>query len=196
MKTALAAGFADPVDGAQGVFRALLAAMAAPGTIAHLPAELAPPAPMTPGCAALCLMLADLDTPLWLDRAMAQPAVRRFLQFHCGAPEVERPAEARFALVADPTALPPLDHFDLGSDEQPELSATLIVQVAGLRTGAGRRLCGPGIDREVGLEVDGLSDGFWQQRRRHQALFPLGVDMILVAGTRIAALPRSTRLCG
>ncbi len=37
---------------------------------------------------------------------------------------------------------------------------------------------------------------FLAQWARNRAGFPLGVDLILVAGDRIACLPRSTRILG
>ena len=40
----------------------------------------------------------------------------------------------------------------------------------------------------------GLPDGFWNQVRMNQAKFQFGVDLIFVAGDRLAALPRSTRV--
>ena len=63
----IAPGFADPVFDSQATFRAALDALARPGRVAALPPVLTPPAPLNPATAALCLTLADLDTPLWLD---------------------------------------------------------------------------------------------------------------------------------
>jgi alpha-D-ribose 1-methylphosphonate 5-triphosphate synthase subunit PhnH len=44
--------------------------------------------------------------------------------------------------------------------------------------------------------VEGLAPAFWQALRRNHAMFPRGVDLILVAGTEILALPRTTFLEG
>ena len=84
---ALAAGFADPVIESQGVFRAVMDALARPGTPMPLSAALAPPAPLTPGLAAVALTLADHEAPLWLDPPLAEaPAV--------AAPPAAQPAPA------------------------------------------------------------------------------------------------------
>jgi alpha-D-ribose 1-methylphosphonate 5-triphosphate synthase subunit PhnH len=189
-------GFADPVFDAQRVFRRLLDAMAHPGKIVALEAALDPPAPLSCGSAALCLTLVDAETPLWLDVALAIEPVLRYLHFHCGMPIARSPADARFALIADARAMPALERFDAGDDERPERSATLIINVRALRSGEGRLLTGPGIAGDVRLAADGLAEGFWSQWRANNALFPRGIDAVLVAAGRIAALPRTTAVDG
>ncbi len=189
----VASSFADPVGAAQGHFRRLLEAMAEPGEVLTLDAEIArPPAPMAPATFALALSLVDFETPLWLDDALRCPAVLETLRFHCGAPIVELPAGAAFALAADPASLPPLDAFALGSPEYPDRSTTLLIQVRALGRGQGIRLTGPGIETSRQLAVDGLAPGFWSQVQANHARFPQGVDIVLVEGIRIVALPRST----
>jgi len=37
---------------------------------------------------------------------------------------------------------------------------------------------------------------FWKQVKVNNALFPLGVDLIFVAGSSLAGLPRSTQISG
>ena len=92
--------------------------------------------------------------------------------------------------------MPPLSAFELGSDEFPKRSTTLLVQVEGLTAGRGRRLTGPGIRIETRLEARGLPDAFWQDLRHNHALFPRGVDVLLTAGRQLAALPRTTAVEG
>jgi alpha-D-ribose 1-methylphosphonate 5-triphosphate synthase subunit PhnH len=188
------AGFADPVRDAQAVFRAVLAAMARPGRIVDVPGPVAVPSPLDPAAAAVCLALVDLDTPLWLEATCARTEVVEYLRFHCGARPVAAPGQARFAVVADASSLATLAPFDPGTDESPERSATVIVQIATLATGRGRRLTGPGIDGETRLDVRGLPAPFWTAVRENHARFPRGVDLILSAGTTLAALPRTTRV--
>ena len=186
------AGFADPVPDAQRAFRAVLDAMAHPGRVVTL-APLEAPAPLGAASAAVCLALLDLDTPVWLDPAAATAEVVAYLRFHCGAPVVGAPAAARFAVIIDAPAMPPLDAFEPGTDERPDLSATLVIQVADLVGGRGRRLTGPGIEREARLEVSG-APALWPGLRASAARFPRGVDVILCADRRLAALPRTTRV--
>jgi alpha-D-ribose 1-methylphosphonate 5-triphosphate synthase subunit PhnH len=191
---ALQAGFADPVLDSQRVFRGVLEAMAHPGRVVRLP-PLAAPAPLGAAAAAVCLTLLDFDTPLWLDRAAASPRVAEYLRFHCGVPLVHSIGTARFALIADARALPPLEVFEAGTDERPDLSATLLVQVDDLQGGRGWRLTGPGIDGEARLDVRG-APALQDLARANATRFPRGVDVIVCAGDRLAALPRTTRVEG
>lgn len=89
---------------------------------------------------------------------------------------------------------PPLASLDAGTEEEPQRAATLILQVAGLSAGAGWRLTGPGIAAEHRLAVAGLPAGFAAAWAANGARFPRGVDLILCAGARLAALPRTTRI--
>jgi alpha-D-ribose 1-methylphosphonate 5-triphosphate synthase subunit PhnH len=187
--TRLTPGFADPVLDAQASFRAILEAMSRPGRIQRIEARITPPAPLCSAAGAALLCLADADTPLWLD---AGDAVAEWLRFHCGAPITTDIGTARF-VVACGTA-PSLDALDIGTDEDPQLGATLILQVTGLVAGDGWRLTGPGIQHEHRLHVLGAPAGFVAAWARNQALFPRGIDVLLCAGDSIAALPRSVTI--
>ena len=191
---AIGGGFADPVRDSQATFRAVLDAMARPGRIVTppLPVGTLPAAGLGPATAAVALTLCDFETPVWLDPALS--AAAPWLRFHCGAPVIEDPGKAAFAFAQGPEALPALDRFDLGSEEYPDRSTTLILEVAGLEAEGGLRLTGPGIEDESRLAVAGLAAGWWQARAALGILFPLGLDLILVAGDRLAALPRTTRV--
>jgi alpha-D-ribose 1-methylphosphonate 5-triphosphate synthase subunit PhnH len=190
--TQLDPGFEDPVRDAQECFRAVLDAMAHPGRIVQVPTALPGRLPLGPAATSIALSLCDIDTPVWLDAASAEAA--GYLAFHCGAPLAETPAEASFALIADADALPPLDGFALGSDEFPERSATLVIEVAGLINDRGVTLHGPGILDETRLDVTGLPARFWSERTALAELFPRGLDVLFVCGNALAALPRSTRV--
>ena len=192
----LGLGFADPVLDSQRAFRSVLDALAHPGRIATLSGPETPPAPLGPASVAVCLTLLDFETPLWLDALAGSAQARDYLRFHCGMPLVDAPGDSRFALIADPASMPALDAFDAGTDERPDRSATLIVQVGALHAGRGRRLIGPGIDGDAWLEVEGLPDALWRAVRANAARFPRGVDLLLCADHRLAALPRTTRVEG
>jgi alpha-D-ribose 1-methylphosphonate 5-triphosphate synthase subunit PhnH len=179
-------GFADPVGDAQITFRAVLDAMSRPGTLMRAGAGLTPPAPLDPAAGAVLLTLVDYDTALWLDPAAE--AARGWIAFHCGAEFADAPAGAAFALGL---TLPDLARLSPGTHEQPETGTTLILQVDSLYEGTCYRLRGPGLRGTNTLSVRGLPDDFaaiWQHNR---AGFPLGVDLVLCAGTTLAALPRS-----
>lgn len=181
-------GFVDPVLDAQSVFRRVLAAMAQPGTIGDIDVALEPPAPLNAGTTAICLALADFDTPVWLDPAAAPAA--DFLRFHCGCPITENQADARFAVIAGD--LPALQPFAQGSDEYPDTSTTLLFQAGGLAADGDWRLSGPGIRDEARVGIDGLPTDFAIAWRRNNGLFPRGVDLVITAGGRLCCLPRTT----
>jgi alpha-D-ribose 1-methylphosphonate 5-triphosphate synthase subunit PhnH len=188
------AGLADPVLDSQRIFRSVLEAMAHPGRVVALEGPPEVPRGLHPAAVAVCLALVDFETPLWLDPPARRPEVLDGLRFRCGCPIVEEPGRARFGLIVHPQRMPPLDTFDGGTDEYPDRSATLIVQVAALATGAGKRLRGPGIPKEERLAADGLPERFWTELRDNHARFPRGVDVVLAAPVALAALPRSTRV--
>jgi alpha-D-ribose 1-methylphosphonate 5-triphosphate synthase subunit PhnH len=206
----ISGGFANPVFDAQAIFRAVMDAMARPGTVQTAtiqtapiqtapiqPAKAAtrPPQPLSPGAAAVALTLCDNDTPLWLDARLKQaPAVASWLGFHAGAPLAEVPADAHFALVADPAELMALENFAQGSQEYPDRSTTLILQVDTLSGGQALILEGPGIDGTTRFAPSPLPRHFVEQWKQNRARFPRGVDLVLVAPEGIACLPRSTRI--
>ena len=195
-----APGFGQPVFDSQATFRSILDAMAHPGSVFTLPVRPAPVGSLGPAAVAAALTLVDNDTPVWLDPVARTEAVGDFLRFHCGCPFVERPDQATFGFVADPTGCLPLWSFALGTPEYPDRSSTVIFQVETLQsveTGSprtGARLTGPGIETEARLAVAPLSDGFWDQAKANHSFFPLGIDILFVCDDRIAALPRSTTI--
>ncbi|MFC0408333.1 phosphonate C-P lyase system protein PhnH [Roseomonas elaeocarpi] len=189
----LTQGFTDPVRDAQAVFRAVMEATARPGTIQALRGVAEAPAPLTPELAAVALALADHEAPVWLDPTLAEaPAVAAFLRFHTGAPITADPAAASFALLAAPASCPPHTLFAQGTPDYPDRSATLVLAVDRLEAGSGWRLEGPGIDGQARLVAAPLPGDMLGRLARNRALFPRGLDHLLVATGRVAAIPRST----
>ena len=191
----LAPAFADPVLSAQSTFRSIMDAMAKPGTVVGLGEPLEAPAPLSRGSAAVALTLCDQDTPVWLDPMLAAGSeVAYWLRFHTGAPVVSEPSQASFAILADPAKAPPFDAFALGTAEYPDRSATLIFQVDRFARGAALTLTGPGIKGRNTLRAEPLPADFRQRLAANRALFPCGVDLLLVTDAAVAALPRSAIL--
>lgn len=188
-------GFSDPVGASQTVFRAVMDAMAKPGSVHQLPAVTAPPAPLSATAAAVIATMADADTPVWLDATLMKTSqVRDWIVFHTGAPIAEHQSDAAFALVAAPQNLSALNGFSLGIQEYPDRSTTLIVQVSSLANGAALTLEGPGIKSQTSLAPDPMPPHFEAQWQANRAAFPRGIDLILAAPGCVAAMPRSTRL--
>ena len=191
----LPAGFTDKVLSAQSTFRLVMDAMAHPGSVYQIAAAVEAPRPLMPASAALALTLCDHDTPIWLDRPMSEaPDVANWLKFHSGAPIVTDPSAASFALIADAGALPKLDSFSFGSAEYPDRSTTLILQVESLTQGPRYELRGPGINGTVVLRAAIEPKDLFGRLAVNAASFPRGIDVVLIAGGEIVAIPRTTRL--
>ncbi len=193
MRSMLAPAFSDPVLQSQSVFRIIMQAMARPGIVQPLHCAIVPPQPLPAGLAAIALALADYETPLWLDPPLAaSDAVRSWLRFHTGATIVDDPAEASFALVSDALEVPDFSAFSIGLPDYPDRSATLIVQVENFAQGAALTLSGPGIKGEQILRATPLPVDFADQAAANRALFPQGIDCLLVSDEGVAGLPRTT----
>lgn len=192
---ALEGGFADPVADSQAVFRTVMDAMARPAVAVSIRPRTTPPAPLPHLLGDLACALADADTPIWLDDRLAgSDAVKAWLAFHTGARLVSSPAEAAFALVAEPSGMPSLDTFAAGSQDYPDRSATLLINVASLEGGKPLIFRGPGIEGRAAIAPVGLPADFANLWRENARLFPRGVDIVLVTDTDLACLPRSSRL--
>jgi alpha-D-ribose 1-methylphosphonate 5-triphosphate synthase subunit PhnH len=188
-------GFADPVFNAQSVFRAVMDAMARPGSVQPLPALARPPAPLSATAGAIALALCDNDTPLWLDPALhASAAIGSWLGFNTGAPLANTPADAHFAFVANPAEMMALDGFSQGIQDYPDRSTTLILQVSDLTSGVPLLLEGPGIETSATIAPAQMPRHFVEQWKQNTKRFPRGVDIILATAEGIACLPRTTRI--
>jgi alpha-D-ribose 1-methylphosphonate 5-triphosphate synthase subunit PhnH len=191
----LPAGFADKVLSAQSTFRSVMDAMARPGSVARIVATVGTPAAMMRGTAAIALTLFDHDTPVWLDPAMSDTTeVTKWLKFHSGAPVISDPSTCHFALIGDPRRLPALDRFAFGSNEYPDRSTTLILQVESLTQGPALELRGPGIDGSALLRAIIQPADLFERLAINATLFPRGIDVVLVHDDCIVAIPRTTRL--
>jgi alpha-D-ribose 1-methylphosphonate 5-triphosphate synthase subunit PhnH len=191
----LSAGFADPVRSAQATFRAVLDAVARPGSVQSLLADLTPPSPMCAGAAAIALTLCDHDTPVWLDVGLrTDGAVSEWLRFHCGCELIEDPGRAAFAFAISAATLPAFEAFNLGTADYPDRSTTLVLQVQTLASGPGLVLRGPGVRDQASLDAAPLPADMVARLGRNRGLFPRGIDMLLASGDAVAALPRSVRV--
>ncbi len=191
----LPAGFADKVLSAQSTFRSVMDAMARPGSVQRIAAAAGTPAAMMRGTAAIALTLFDHDTPLWLDPLMSETSeVTKWLKFHTGAPVIADSSICSFALIGDARSLPGLDRFAFGSSEYPDRSTTLILQVESLTQGSVRELRGPGIDGVAMLQATIQPTDLFERLAVNAALFPRGIDVMLVHDDAIVAIPRTTRL--
>jgi alpha-D-ribose 1-methylphosphonate 5-triphosphate synthase subunit PhnH len=190
----VSAGFADPVAASQAVFRTSLEALSRPGQLVDIASSAKAPVGVHAASCALLLALLDQDTRLWISPGLAGGDAPGYFRFHTGCTLIPDPVSADFALVAGPAELPSLGVFAKGTEAYPDRSSTLVVQVDSLEAGHGWTLSGPGIRSTRCLAVDGLGEGFVTQWAQNRGGFPCGVDVFLACGTRVAGLPRTTRL--
>jgi len=192
--------FDTPVHDSQRVYRQLLAAMAEPGTFAEVEGVPLPPPEAAIGvaCWATLLSLCDLDTRVWVAPELDAAGINEALTFHTGARHTQCPDEADFALVTPATlagqgmAEPPA--FQEGSDSYPDRSTTLVVVLDRLASAGSWTLSGPGIPGHRQLNVGPGGEALMTRLAANRTRFPRGLDAILTCGTRLAAVPRSTRI--
>src|SRR5207244_1560457 len=189
------AGLPDSAVSAPPTARAVLHATARPGTVGHVAPSVAPPTGMMRGTAAIALTLFAHDTPILLDAGISETSdVAKWLKFHTSAPVIADSSICSFALIGDARNLPALDRFSFGSSEYPDRSTTLILQVESLTQGAAYELRGPGIDGAAILQAKISPANLFERLAINAALFPRGIDVVLVHDDAIVAIPRTTRL--
>jgi alpha-D-ribose 1-methylphosphonate 5-triphosphate synthase subunit PhnH len=163
-------------------FTALMWALSYPGRPQPLPDGGAPAMPL------IAEALVDLETS-WFTN---DPDLRAALARTGGMARPVTEALYQFYPALDGAALDALAAAPAGSDLYPDESATLVIGCA-LGAGPALRLRGPGIPDVATLRVGGLPAAFWPLRAQ-VCRFPLGWDVLLVAGRQVVGLPRTTRI--
>ncbi len=186
-------GLTSEVFDSQEVFRALLIAMANPGTIIRPDIELNTPGAIHKAAGAILLTLLDFETPFWFDLDKDAEDIK-WIRFHTGAPYTFSPKNALFALITDQETQNKPAKFNPGTIEDPHESTTLIIQTRGIDTKGGMRLTGPGIERESFVRLNGINQELLHQRSEVVHEYPFGIDMIFVWEDTFLAIPRTSHL--
>jgi alpha-D-ribose 1-methylphosphonate 5-triphosphate synthase subunit PhnH len=190
----LAAGFADPVRQSQACFRTVMDALARPGLVRTVDLALDPPAGLHVAAAGVLLTLCDFETTLHVsDRLDNRDAIEEFLRFQTDTGLTQNPAAAHFALADLTRQTLSLDGFAMGDPAYPDRSTTIVAQVAGFAVGERWIARGPGIRNAVAFQAL-LGKDFAAAWSRNNQRYPLGVDLILVSGRELLALPRGVRI--
>jgi alpha-D-ribose 1-methylphosphonate 5-triphosphate synthase subunit PhnH len=182
-----------PVD-VQLIFRAVLEALARPGTPRQLPAG---PLAVLPPALLPVLALTDLATPtsVLADDDQWAAVVRTMTS----APITDQ-ADARLAAVLRPLASGELAAFRPGSAAAPEEAALVCLAVPGIDTqpvgpGPVWRLQGPGVPGRRLLRVAGLPADFAACRERLVSGYPAGIDLVFSTPRGlVVGVPRTTRV--
>jgi alpha-D-ribose 1-methylphosphonate 5-triphosphate synthase subunit PhnH len=168
----------------QLVFRAVLDALARPGTAHRLPDVPHAPAALLP-----VLALADLGTPVCV---LGDGDWEHSVRVTTSAPPSALTG-ARLVAALRPVSIAELAEIRVGTAAAPEDGALVCLAVEDLGTGQLFRVQGPGV-RGVGeLRLAGLPAGFAECRRQLVSGYPAGIDLLLVTGDgRVAGVPRTT----
>jgi alpha-D-ribose 1-methylphosphonate 5-triphosphate synthase subunit PhnH len=193
-----------PPDTAQADFRALLAALARPGTLETITAT-----PGAPPVLAVAAGLADVEVPLCVLTADGQDGRQddedqqdqaRALHMATSAPVADL-GDARLVAALRPPSEEEVAALRRGDALHPEHGARLVLAVDELSTlgdagtGTVLTLTGPGVPGYRRIRVAGQPPEVFRALAAANTAFPAGVDTFLVAtdGT-VAGLPRSTRV--
>lgn len=171
--------------GRQRLFRRLLEATARPGTITDLAGEL----DGTPAWVGVLSVFVDRAVTLADPDGLLTPRERAFLRARTAAPE-----RASWLLLDARRPVPSGFTPELGTLEEPEQGATLVLRVEELGRGQELVLEGPGIDGRRVVALAGLGPGWLAARAGWCAWFPRGVDLVLADRERALVLPRTTRI--
>ncbi|MDS7595848.1 phosphonate C-P lyase system protein PhnH [Agrobacterium tumefaciens] len=191
---ALTGGFTDAVLDSQKIFKKLMDGMARPGTLQAIDGPIHPPAPLAAATGGIILALCDHDTLVWLSGAVRKSLVPSWIGFHTGAPTTEEKQDACFAIVEMGSGVPALGLFAQGTQDYPDRSTTIVIELPDLENGPELTLSGPGIrDRNV-IRPSGLPEMFATLWAENNAIFPRGVDVILTSSDHFICLPRTTRI--
>lgn len=158
-------------------FEAILWALARPGDVRRLP---------QPGLITVAMALVDGECAVYADTPdhLANLALRGADIVRLGA------ADHVFLEAPEAFGAQPLADLATGDLLYPDRGATLCL-TGRIDEGARLRLTGPGIDGAGEARIGGLPDGFWAARAG-LCRYPLGVEVLVVDGDRLLAIPRST----
>lgn len=161
--------------GTHATFEALMWAFSYPGRVRALEG----------GFRAVADALLDLETSVYTDDAALETHLRA-----TGA-KLKSLGDAEYVFLPALRDHEPLRDVRRGSTLYPDHAATLMIG-AKLETGTKLRLTGPGIQTALELQID-LPLEFWQVRDEVIA-YPIGWDVLIVDGSRVLGLPRTTRI--
>jgi len=168
----------------QQVFRELVECFSRPGEVRDLQHS------DSPGSAYLAVLATLVDGETTLADPHAQIVSTDWPLLQTSKAVVDRASY----IVVDGQQAPDFEPT-LGTLASPEFGATIVINIADVGNGPQTlHLSGPGIQQSRELRLAGLHVDWLHRREEWVAVFPLGVDIILCAATRVAALPRTTRV--
>jgi alpha-D-ribose 1-methylphosphonate 5-triphosphate synthase subunit PhnH len=190
-------GFSQKEHHAQHCFRQVLKALSEPGVKVCLDKH---PGfkPLNPAASQIIMSLCDQHTGVYLSSELSDsPQTGRAhawhnLAFHNGI--VSCPIEqADFAVVNSHEAID-FNRLKAGTDSNPELSITLVIQTTDLTRGPRFRLTGPGVKTPREIYLGELSDNITNYLVHPCHSYPLGIDLMFCHQHSLIAISRTTQL--
>lgn len=182
--------FDDPELSDQQTFRAMVKALDHPGQPVSIKSRISVPEILNPASAAMLLMLSHDDSTVWADLDWNRPLIEWF-QYQCGCAIVTEPCMASLALITKPLTMPPLNHFRIGNQEQPEYSTTLIVQVGGLSADPSTSPVTSSLNQVTTRSLQEIPLNFWDHWYEQSIHYPLSFDLFLTCDDILAVIPPS-----
>ncbi|ALX50019.1 phosphonate C-P lyase system protein PhnH [Lentibacillus amyloliquefaciens] len=192
----------DYVHDLQNVYRQLLDSMARPGKINELlkePERSNENLPCFDATLLTALTLLDGEVTFYIISGQQAELADKFSSYTLAKQTEIDEADFIFAMQDAPiqAILEGLDCCKCGSLENPQHSATWLIESNTLTNDPSVTLTGPGIQHYETLQTE-VPQTIWAKRNAISQEFPLGIDMIFIDDkARTACVPRSTIVdCG
>lgn len=187
----------DTVHDLQHVYRKLIDAMSRPGTVQDIGSEIEKLGDFKGNEGALLVAMTVLDTEVTFHVfSEKQEEVSQLISQLTNAKQAEA-EEADFLFVLHDAAEGSLEaairRAKAGTLVNPHESATIIAWTSSLSDGNQIVLTGPGIKSETAAKLS-LGDEWMKAREEKNSEFPCGIDLIIIAGSSLLCLPRTTQI--
>jgi alpha-D-ribose 1-methylphosphonate 5-triphosphate synthase subunit PhnH len=190
----------------QRTFRQILDCMARPGKVNSfepIPASGSGfEADVSPYLLGLGYALLDVEVGFYVfQQEQSRTGLAAALEFQTNS-QVCSLAEADFIFMTSADEPESLANVKCGNLDYPDNGATVIIRIDYLSeerlpetiVGVRLELKGPGISGKKALFVTGLTERHVRVLRDINVEFPVGIDLVLVCGGRLACIPRSVEL--
>ncbi|WP_085992318.1 phosphonate C-P lyase system protein PhnH [Oceanobacillus senegalensis] len=191
----------DSVHDMQVVYRKLLHSMSRPGTISSLETNverLNHRLPCNRATFLLALTLFDAEVTFHVLPENQSDVAKKISEYtfarHTSMTEADYVIVLQSAEEDEITSK--MKHCKIGSLQDPQESATWLMERKQIEEGRKWNLRGPGIKEQVQLHVD-VSEQLWRARKERTKEFPLGIDIIFTDDqAQVVCIPRTTLVKG
>ena len=184
-------GYQDQTHSSQNMFRTMLKAISFPGSIFTVPENLETDNVIYSSTANIIFTLFDIDTKIFIDSEKISK-IQNFITFNTNANCIEKSNHCDFAIIQNKEFN--IENFNLGTDEYPDNSSTIIIEVEDLINGEELIIEGPGIEKTKSISPTNLPKNFQSQWQNNNFIFPRGVDLILTCKDDFFCLPRTSKV--